>query len=55
MKMSDHREFVQYLMQCTDRQVLGVLYKENDAGRGEYAALAHAEAYRRGLVEEPTP
>jgi len=46
------REFCGYLRQCTDRQVLGVLEKERNACRFDYAALAEAEAIRRNLEFE---
>lgn len=49
MKAKDREDFEGYLRNCTDRQVLGVLAKERAAGRDDYAALARAEAARRGL------
>jgi hypothetical protein len=49
LSAQDIREFTAYLRNCTDRQVLGVLEKERSAGRDDYAALAEAEAARRGL------
>lgn len=49
MNANEMREFRQYLKQCTDRQVMGVLEKERAAGRDDYAELAVAEAERRGL------
>jgi hypothetical protein len=48
----DIREFQQYLDNCTDTQVLGVFRKETDAGREEYAELAHLEAIRRGIAND---
>lgn len=42
-------EFQLYLANCTDQQVLAVYEKERSAGRRQYAALARAEAVRRGL------
>ncbi len=50
MTAKDKSEFIGYLRQCTDRQVLGVLEKEKAAGRRAYAALARNEALRRGLI-----
>lgn len=44
-----HLDFLAYLKQCTDNQVLGVLDKERKAERWSYAALAVAEAEKRGL------
>lgn len=49
LSASDIREFALYLIQCTDRQVLGVLDKERAAGREAYIELARQEAMRRGL------
>lgn len=46
----ERREFEQYLRQCTDRQVLGVLDKERAAGRKDYVDLAKAEALRRSYT-----
>jgi len=45
----DIRNFCGYLRNCTDAQVRGVHEKETKAGRDAYAALAQAEADRRGL------
>jgi hypothetical protein len=42
-------DFELYLANCTDQQVLGAYEKERGAGRRHYAALARAEAIRRGL------
>lgn len=42
-------EFKLYLQQCTDAQVVGVYEKEKKARRRQYAALAAAEATRRGI------
>ena len=50
MNSQDREEFVQYLRQCTDLQVRGVLEKEENAGREDYAALAYAELVRRNLA-----
>lgn len=44
------KDFELYLCNCTDQQVLGVYEKELSAGRRHYAALARAEAVRRGLL-----
>lgn len=46
----DLEDFAVYCLQCTDRQVLGVLEKEETAGRLAYARVARAEARRRGLL-----
>lgn len=51
MTNRDRDEFKQYLRQCTDSQVLGVLAKERAARRRAYAALAKAEADRRRLAD----
>lgn len=50
MTAAEIRDFMAYLKGCTDRQVLGVLDKETDAGREDYAELARAEADHRGLL-----
>ena len=47
--MNVYQDFLQYLRQCTDNQVLGVLEKERKAERWAFAALAQSEAARRGL------
>lgn len=47
MNAQDRSEFQLYLRQCTDRQVQGVLDKEEDAGREDYAELARTELERR--------
>lgn len=52
MTNQDKLEFKQYLRQCTDKQVLGVLEKERGAGREDYANLAEIEAARRGLEKK---
>jgi hypothetical protein len=52
MTAKDIREFNEYLAKCADRQVLGVLRRERDAGRDDYAELARAEARRRQLEED---
>jgi hypothetical protein len=49
MNRNDREEFILYLHQCTDKQVYGVLEKEQGAGRQDYADLAIAELERRGL------
>lgn len=49
MTEDDRREFKEYLRNCTDRQVYGVLEKEKAAGREDYAQLARDELQRRGL------
>lgn len=46
----DSAEFAKYLRQCTDSQVLGVLDKEQAAGRRACIRLAELEAARRGLL-----
>lgn len=46
----DREEFKLYLRNCTDRQVYGVLEKEEKAGREVYAELARNELERRGLA-----
>ena len=43
----DREEFVEYLEQCTDAQVHGVIEKERSAGRPEYVKLAKQELERR--------
>jgi len=45
----DMEEFMDYLENCTDTQVLGVLEKEKAAKRKEYIVLAEKEAERRSL------
>lgn len=50
MTAQDRREFIDYLHNCTDSQVQGVLEKETAAGRSDYAELAQAEKERRGLA-----
>jgi hypothetical protein len=45
----DRSEFKQYLRNCTDNQVRGVLEKEQAADREAYVELAEAEIERRGL------
>lgn len=49
MNQKDKAESEQYLRQCADKQVLGVLEKERNAGRAGYARLAEQEANRRNL------
>ncbi|WP_157641872.1 hypothetical protein [Burkholderia ubonensis] len=49
MSAQDRREFNAYLRNCTDRQVQGVLEKEQAAGRKGYSDLAQAELEHRGL------
>lgn len=43
----EREEFVQYLEQCSDAQVHGVIEKEQTAGRSEYVKLAKRELERR--------
>jgi hypothetical protein len=50
MSAQDRREFKDYLRNCTDNQVHGVLDKEKSAGRAEYADLAQDELERRRLA-----
>lgn len=50
MTKKDRAEFKGYLRQCTDNQVLGVLEKERNANRRDYAELAENEAERRNLI-----
>lgn len=50
MTKRDRTAFEQYLHQCTDRQVLGVLEKERNAGRSDFTGLAANEAARRNLI-----
>lgn len=50
MTEKDRREFKEYLRNCTDRQVYGVLEKEKASGRQDYADLAQDELGRRGLA-----
>ena len=50
MTAQDIREFRLYLRACTDAQVLGVLEKEREAGRDDYAELALYEAETRSLA-----
>jgi hypothetical protein len=50
MTPQDRKEFAAYLKGCTDNQVLGVLEKEREAGRQDYAHLAELEASKRNLV-----
>lgn len=52
MNKTDREDFKQYLRQCTDLQVRGVLEKETKAGRDDYAELAQNELERRGLESE---
>lgn len=49
MTTQDRIEFRQYLARCTNQQVIGVLEKEEQAGRHDYAELARAEARSRGF------
>lgn len=51
MTSKDRQEFKDYLKNCTDRQVYGVLEKEKSAGRQDYVDLAKDELERRGLSE----
>ncbi len=50
MTARDRKEFKQYLAQCTDAQVCGVMEKEHEAGREDYEALAYTEAAKRGIA-----
>jgi hypothetical protein len=50
MTKKDREEFQAYLQACTDRQVYGVLEKEQKAGRRAYANLAREELARRNLL-----
>ncbi len=50
MTQKDRKEFIQYLKNCTDKQVQGVYDKEKQAGRTGYASLAMAELQARGLA-----
>ncbi|HDR9103409.1 TPA: hypothetical protein QDB04_000129 [Burkholderia vietnamiensis] len=50
MTAQDKREFNAYLQGCTDNQVRGVLDKESNAGRADYAQLAETEMARRNLA-----
>jgi hypothetical protein len=50
MSAQDRREFKDYLRNCTNNQVQGVLDKEKSAGRADYAELAENELERRGLA-----
>jgi hypothetical protein len=50
MTSKDKREFQLYLVNCTDKQVIGVYEKERDAGRNDYATLAQIEAAKRGVT-----
>ncbi len=52
MTKAERDDFKQYLLQCTDRQVRGVLEKETEAGREDYAELAKNELERRGLESD---
>lgn len=52
MSKKDYREFVDYLKQCTDTQVLGVIEKERMAARWDFLALAEAYAAGKGLYVE---
>lgn len=52
MTDKDRTEFMLYLGQCTDQQVLGVLDKERAARRYDYEQLAWVEAQLRGLGDE---
>lgn len=49
MTSQERSEFKQYLHNCTDNQVQGVLEKEKSAGRQDYADLAQDELERRNL------
>lgn len=47
LSADDVLEFSEYLRNCTDKQLEGVLEKELDAGRVVYAALAKQALERR--------
>lgn len=49
MTKKDREEFKAYLRQLTLKQVYGVLDKETEAGRQDYATLAYAELDARVL------
>lgn len=49
MTNQDRNEFISFLRACTDKQVYGVLEKEEQAGRDDYAQLARDELQRRNL------
>jgi hypothetical protein len=49
MEKQDREEFRAYCRGVSDKQVIGVWEKETSAGRRAYAAIAAAEAERRGL------
>ena len=51
MTLKDRDEFIQYLRQCSDRQVRGVFDKEHRANRTDYAELAHLEMGRRNIEQ----
>lgn len=51
MTSQDREEFESYLRSLTDNQVQGVLDKECEAGRKDYANLAKQELARRNLHE----
>jgi hypothetical protein len=46
----DRQEFDDYLRNCTDSQVQGVLEKEMAASRRQYVKAAQEELVRRGLA-----
>lgn len=50
MTESDRHDFVGFLRQATDRQLFGILEKEQAAGRRGYVRLVEAEIERRGLA-----
>jgi hypothetical protein len=49
MTRQERSEFIAYLRQCTNNQVVGVYEKERAAGRDEETDLAMNEALRRGI------
>lgn len=50
MNKQDKEGFEAYLKACTDAQVIGVMKKEQAAGRTEYSMLAEIEARERKLT-----
>jgi hypothetical protein len=53
MSADDIKEFAAYLRILSDKQVVGCYEKERQASRKAYAALAEAEAERRGIPLDP--
>lgn len=52
MTMKERNNYIAYLTNCTDRQVIGCYKKEKKANRDDYAILALEEAVRRGLQHD---